>query len=365
MTRRRSSHWRRVKRDMQPNRVTARFISGGRHQTWTAILTSPFKEHTVHTPKSGRRAYQQRMAKERKARQTAAVKQRVKQPRAKKTAAPRPGKIVIATDPRTGKPITWAQAQKAVRDASARAERLAAGLPGDAPERTPRTPAAKKAAAPRKNASRKKAADPPAPLAPVSAPGKNLTGLYLAATCPCQGTGRIYTMREGRITGSVSCPRHGRTARGGRRVTSRRAMTNSGLPGVAGWLAERYRRPRGNMDRKQQRAVKQARRGRYAGPTVVCEACDSGTVNRKLTDRLREHYIAELIKMLEGEGKRVPSKRSLAAAASRAYPYDRCSVCKGIGSVPDEHAGPWFGRTKLPEKHTPTPREIATGKRRK
>jgi len=365
---------------MKPNRVAARFISGGKHQTFTDIARSPLRTKTITNKGNRRKQYQaskrreqreKQAARRREQREAAAAR---KKAAAAKKAAPRPPRKrapspVIATNPRTGEPITLAQAMKAYREANARADRIAAGKPADAPARAPRKRSAKAPAPAKKTAPRKKApaknAPPPPP--PPPEPGKSLRGIYLAATCKCQGTGRIATVeqRDGvtLVAGSVSCPVHGRNARGGRKVLSRRAMTDAGLPGIAGWLDAKYRRPRGNLDRKQERAVRQSGRARYAGPTVACGSCDEGIVNRAFTDQLRERYIADLVRQAEASENRVPAARKLRAAASRAYPYDRCRACRGLGVVPDEHAGAWFGRTQLRAAHRPTARELATGRR--
>lgn len=370
---------RRARHGMRLNRIGARFISGGKHQTFKSIITSPWHKKTITNKSNRRTQYQAHRKRERAAaqkekrrQQREAAKAR-KQAAAAKKAAPRPPSkrtpsTPIAVNPRTGAPITLREAMRSLKEATDRAEWIAAGNTGDPPAKktAPRKSAAAKKVPARKAAAKKSAAKnaPPAPpLPPLSAPGKNLRGLYLAATCPCQGTGRIYTERNGRVSGSVSCPEHGRTARGGRRIFSRRAMTDSGLPGVAGWLDTRYRQPSGNMDRKQERAVRQAGRGRYAGPTVPCGQCDEGIVNRALTDRQREIYLGKAIDKYQELERKIPSRRSLNAAASRAYPYDRCRVCKGLGVVPDEHAGEWLGRTGLRAAHRPTARELATGRR--
>lgn len=375
--------YRQAKRAMRPNRIAARFISGGKHQTFTSIAKAPLRTHTITNKNNRRQQYtaarrreRQQVQRERRrvAREAAAQKRayarRVAQ--LKKTAPkpprkPRTPSVPIAVNPRTGKAITLREAEKALRDATERAERLAAGLDGDAPARAPRAPrktAAKKQQAPRKAAPRKKVAkNAPPPPPPPPGPGKSLRGLYLAATCACQGTGRIYTERNGQITGSTSCPEHGRRARGGRRITSRRAMTDSGLPGVVGWLDAKYRGSRGNLDRKQERAVRQGGRERYAGPVAACEACDEGVVSRAFTDQLRAQYIGRTVEDREFASLRPFGERRLAAMARKAYPYDRCCVCGGVSVVPDEHAGPWFARTRLSTAHRPTSRERATGRK--
>jgi hypothetical protein len=379
--------YRRAKRAMRPNRIAARFISGGKHQTFKAIVTSPWKHKTVTNSTNRRKQYRAHQRRERqkalaeKRRAQRAAQQARKKAAAAKKATPRPSRVrkpnpPIAVNPHTGKPITWAQAQKALREAQERAERLAAGLPGDPPAkraRAPKVPAKKIAPAraqpkptPRPACKPAKPRTPrkkigPAPD-PSAVPGKNLRGVYLAVTCPCQGTGRIAVITNGMVSGSVSCPTHGRTARGQRKTLSRRAMTDAGLPGVAGWLASRKR---GNLDAKQRRAVRQAGRKRQAGPTLECRACDQGIVNRPLTDKLRADYIARILAECEGAGERAPSRRKLAALARKAYPYDHCRQCRGLGRVPSQHAGDWHRRTDLPEHHRLTAREAATGKRPK
>lgn len=368
--------YRRAKRAMRPNRIAARYISGGKHQTFTSIARSPFRAHTI-TDKSNRRSQYQAeqrrkrtaAAREKRAQQRVAAKARKQTAAAKKAAPKAPRKrtpsVPIAVNARTGKTITLREAMRSLKEATERAERLAAGLPGDPPEKVSRP---KRQTGhqprPRKKAAQKKTTrNAPPPPPPPPGPGKSLRGLYLAATCACQGTGRIYTERNGQITGSTSCPEHGRRARGGRRVTSRRAMTDSGLPGVVGWLDAKYRGSRGNLDRKQERAVRQAGRERYAGPVVACEACDEGVVNRALTEQLRAQYIGHTVEDRDFAGLRPYGERRLAAMARKAYPYDRCRVCGGISVVPDKHAGPWFARTRLSTSHRPTARERATGRR--
>jgi len=391
MARRRGGYlareWRRAKRAMRPDRVAARFISGGRHQSFGSILRAPTRATTV-THKGNRRKWhqaakrrEQRAAQAERRRQQQAAQRARKQAAAKKKAAPRkpqPRKPnpVIAVNARTGKPITWAQAQRAVREAQQRAERLAKGLPGDAPASKPRPPrkakpAPSRPAVPRKRVPRSGTPRPARPRvprnlgpvsAPASAPGKNLRGVYYAATCPCQGTGRIAVQRgDGLILGSTSCPKHGRTARGKRKVLSRRAMTNAGLQGLAGWLASRKG---GNRDKQQRRAHRQAERRRYAGPTEPCRACDEGVVNRGLTEQLREQYVARLAADRKFAGRRPLSERTLQAQARRAYPYDHCRECKGLGRVASQRAGGWLRRTTLPQQHRLTARERATGERR-
>lgn len=377
---------------MRPNRVAARFISGGRHQTFGAILGSPWKLHTVTSSANRREQYRALQRRERQAalverrraaRESAAARKREA---AAKKAVPRPPRArkpnpVLVVNPRDGKPITYAQAVKALREAQERAERLAAGLPGDPPAKKTRTAAAAKQpakataarpAAPR--TPRKTSAAPPRPRQesrtrgrrvgpapdPAAAPGKDLRGLYYVLTCPCQGTGRIATLTgDGRIIGSTSCPRHGRAARGSRKVFSRRAMTNGGLPGLAGWLSRR------SGDKSQRRAHRQAGRRRYAGPTEACSTCDEGIVNRELTLTLRAQYAERVQADRLAAGRRALGERKLEALARRAWPFDRCRDCKGLGRVPSERAGDWLRRTDLPQQHRLTARERATGKRKR
>lgn len=373
--------YRRAKRDMRLNRIGARFISGGKHQTFTSIVTSPWKVTTVTNSSNRRDQYRAHRERERKAAQAERRRRQREDAKARKQAAaakksapraprkPRTPDPPIAVNPRTGKPITLREAMRSLKEAQDRAERLAAGLPGDPPAKKASAPRKKSATAPaarkapaRRRPAAKKGAPPAPPLPPLTAPGKNLRGLYLAATCPCQGTGRIYIERNGAVTGSRSCPEHGRTARGSRKIFSRRAMTDAGLPGLAGWLDAKYRRPSGNMDHKQQRAVRQSGRARYAGPTAPCGHCDEGIVNRALTEQLRQRYIGDLLEQAKASESKAPTQRKLKAAASRAYPYDRCRECKGLGVVPDPHAGEWLERAGLRAQHWPTARELATGK---
>jgi hypothetical protein len=374
---------------MTPNRIAARFISGGRHQTFGSILGAPFRQHTVTSGKNRRKQYQAH--KRRQQRAAAAEKRRVQRQAAaerRRAAAarksapkpprkPRPKSPPIAVNPRTGKPITYAQAAKALREAQERAERLAAGLPSDPPGRRPRKTAAKKAVAPKPKPRRKPRPTPrnaaaarpraprtaPLPPDPGAAPGKSLRGVYYAATCPCQGTGRIAAFKDGRVSGSTSCEVHGRRARGGRKVLARRAVKNAGLPGVAAWLGSRRG---GNSDKQQQRAARAAERRRYAGPSEPCRACDGeGTVNRELTEGLRAAHIARVVADHEFAGRRPPGARKLEALARKGYPYDRCRVCAGLGRVASAHSGWWHRDTDLPQAHRLTGREAATGKRRR
>lgn len=381
----------------KPNRIAARFISGGKHQTFKSIAKSPFRTKTITNKANRRQQYQVARRREQRAAQAAkrkAAREATAQKRAyarraaelkrlapKQPRKPRPKSPPIAVNPRTGKPITWAQAVKALREAEERAERLAAGLSGDAPAKKPRVsqPARKGKPAPRrlratqqspirsrrpsspaKRPARKKVGPPPDP---ALAPGKNLRGLYMALTCECHGTGRIATLAsDGRIVGSTSCPEHGRKARGSRKFFARRAMKNAGLPGLSGWLESRRG---GNRDKQQRRAQRRSERRRHAGPTEICSACDEGIVNRELTDDLRAAHISDLIAKYQGMGRRLPSSRQLDAMARKAYPYDHCRECGGLGRVPSQHAGDWFRRTELPQRHTLTARERATGKRQK
>lgn len=368
-----------------PNRVAARFISGGKHQMFKSIAKAPLRTRTVTTGKNRRTQYQAH--KRRQARAAAAEKRKAaaaataeRKAYAKRAAElkklapkpprkPHPKTPPIAVNPRTGKPITLQQAQRALREASERAERLAAGLPGDAPAKTTRPRPAKKVAArlpTRATATRPRSQPPRCPAktrkkqpvpAPV-APGKTLTGVYYAATCVCQGTGRIVQTRDdGTPNGSISCPAHGRKARGQRKFTARRAINDAGLPGLASWLDGKTRRGRGNLDKKQRRASSRAKtRLRHAGPTVECGGCDAGIVNQQLTEDLRGRMVAEL-----GAGENPPSLRKRRAAARKAYPYDLHKACGGLGRIPSQTAGDWHEQANLPEQHRLTPREKAAG----
>lgn len=401
--------YRKAKRAMTPNRVAARFISGGRHQTFTRILVSPLRAKTVTTGKNRRRQYQGRVRRERAAATKRARRERAAQVQRRRDDAAyarsvqdairrrtpnqaRPKSPPIAVNPRTGKPITWAQAQKAVREATERAERLAAGQPGDAP--APRSTGGRKTTAPKKprpgpdGATTRRRSAPKRPARsqrrpsskaakprtrvqpipdPATAPGKTLAGVYYAATCACQGTGRIVQYdRAGNPHGSVSCPEHGRKSRGERKFTAKRAITFAGLPGLESWLDGKKRRGRGNLDKKQERANRRATtRLRHAGPTVECEGCDAGIVNRALTAVLRARFITDLIEKCAAADKKCPSNRKLAAMARKAYPYDHCRACGGLGRVPDSRGGPWFERAQLRERHAPTSRQRASGLRAK
>lgn len=386
MTRRRrrgylAREWRKAVHGMKPNRVAARLISGGRHQTVGSIVKAPLRTKTVTHKGNRRRQYQAEQQRRRKAAQAERRKQQLdarRQAAAARKAAPRKPRVrrpnpVIAVDPYTGKPITWAQAQRAVKRAQERAERLAAGLPADPPPRKKPAakPAPRRAATARKSPTRTPRQQPARPRTtrnlgpapdPAAAPGKNLRGVYMALTCPCQGTGRIAVQRsDGLILGSTSCPEHGRTARGSRKTLSRRAMTTAGLPGLAGWLATRTS---GNRDKQQKRAHRQAERRRYAGPTDPCPACrGEGVVNRDLTEKLRAQHVARQIDDRKASGRRPLAERTLEARARGAYPLDRCRACGGLGRVASAHAGEWLRRTPLPERHTLTARERAAGRR--
>lgn len=384
MARRRAGYftreWRKAKRAMKPNRVGARFISGGRHQTFKAILTSPTRAHTVTTGKNRRTQYQahkrrqaRAVAAERRKAAAAATAQRkayakraaeLKKLAPKPPRKPRPKTPPVAVNPHTGKAITWQQAQE-------RAERLAAGLPGDAPAKAARPRAAKTAppvrtvarpAATRRAQTPRRPGKPrrqPRPIPdPAAAPGKTLTGVYRALTCECQGTGRIVQYKaDGTPNGSISCPQHGRKARGQRKFTARRAVTDAGLPGLVSWLDGKTRRGRGNLDKKQRRASGRAgTKLRHAGPTTECGGCDQGIVNRRLTEDLRDRMIAEL-----GAGENPPSLRKRRGAARKACPYDLHKVCGGLGRVPSGKAGDWHEQANLPERHKLTPREKAAG----
>lgn len=276
----------RMLHHMKPNRVAARFVSGGHHQTFKSIVKSPFMSRTVHTPKTGRRAYEQRMAVERKARVAAAAKAR-KQAVAEQKAAraqlrkqqPRqrpPRRAPVAVNARTGKPITWAQAQAAVNAANREAARIERELAGNAPRKRaprktvapkpeltplqqaiaevkgkqaktakPRKTAAKKPGRPKPTTSRRArpakkqpngAADVIAGLIPARAiltpqasgratpqptrtrasrrAQRGVYGAILRRTCACGGTGRIPVFdSNGDPHGSTSCPEHGRGGR--------------------------------------------------------------------------------------------------------------------------------------------------------
>ena len=399
---------------MRPGRVVARFISSGRHQTFGAIAKSPFKPKTVHTAKSGRRAYQQRVARERKAQAKAAVAER-KQAAANQRAAraelraqqPRPARTrqqPAAVNPRTGRALTWRDAEKGMCDAQREARRIEDELAGrikplpkprkprapkpepaplqravadvqkQQPRKTTRPTSKKKPAAKPKPRAAKKLAPPPDP---TKAPGKTINGIVMAAACACQGTGRIAVIRDGLVAGSTSCPVHGRAgkARGQRKRTTKGAMRDSGLPGLAAWLRKRRTRKRGNSDRRQFEAWKRANsQGRLTGPTLPCEWCEAGhgISERRETMRLREELKAKLADEALAAGKNAPSKRKLIKLARRAYPHELCSHCKGLGVVstsvtltPDgrQPVGEWRATAGLREGHRPTGREQATGKR--
>ena len=147
MARRWDSIAGRALHHMKPNRVAARYLSGGKHQTFTAIAKSPVKAKTVHTPKSGRRAYQQQMARERKAATAQATRARKQAARDQKAARvqqrreqprpPRAQKGPLAVNARTGRPVTWAEAQAAARDANWQAARIERGIGGRTPPTAP------------------------------------------------------------------------------------------------------------------------------------------------------------------------------------------------------------------------------------
>lgn len=436
---------RRSARHMKLNRVAARYISGGHHQTFKAIVKSPFKPKTVGTPARMRKQHQQwnreaskKRAVDRKA-ETAARQARVRaEQKAARTATRGRQRTAAAADgpvnPRTGKPITWAQAQKAVRDANARADRLAAGRDGDAPIRRPRqkkpappatslrravdevkrhSPAPRKTAAPKKAPARKPAKPRPRrakvqPLAPVLAgspppplqrPGRNLTGLAMAATCACQGTGRIIVYgKDGNPNGSTSCPTHGRAGakRGAKRLTTRRAIRDSGLPGLAKWLDRRRTKKRGNADGRQLKAKDQARRQvRHAGPTRACPrpTCEGGLVDRWVTLRLRKQHeddarddAARLVRAAVAHNARVaetgvgremrvpkmPDGRKLKKAARLEFPHSLCPTCGGLEVVEtsarlmqdgQQPVAEWRADARLRKGRRLTARERATGKK--
>lgn len=401
---------------MRPGRVAARFISGGRHQTFGSIAKSPFKSKTVHTPKSGRRAYQQAMARERKVRAAEAAKQRKQaaveqkaaraQQRAQQPRAPRQQRqqAPVMLSPLTGKPITYREALASSRRAEREADRILTGKPARAPRApkptAPKTPlqvaieevqkkqGAKKPAAKPKPA-KKKAAKPRRrvqPLAPVFAgspapkvqrPGRTVSGVVMAATCSCQGTGRvIVNSADGSPNGSVSCPTHGRSgkARGQKRWTMRAAIRDSGLPGLSGRLQRKHTARRGNSDQRQAKAADITRREtRLAGPTLPCEWCQGGISipDRKMIERLRADYISNTLAAVP-EGEKPPSKRKLEKSARLAWPHILCSHCKGLGRVetnatllPDgqQPVAEWRATAGLKKGHRPTGREQATGKK--
>jgi len=418
--RRRRSALDRALHHMKPNRVAARFFSGGRHQTFASIAKSPFKEKTVHTPKSGRRAYQQHVARERKARAAEVAKQRKQaaadqkaaraQQRAQQPRQARQRQAPIAVNPRTGKPITWRQAEVGMRQAQREVDRIEAELAGTVkPKRTrapkapatPRTPlhaaidevkkkqprkrpttTPKPAKKPTRKATRRKVH----PLTPVLAgtpaprlqrPRRTLAGVAMAVTCQCQGTGRIIAYKDGAPHGSTSCPIHGRggKARGSKKWTMRGAIRESGLPGLSGRLQRKRTARRGNSDQRQAKAADITRREtRLAGPTLPCEWCQGGITipDRKLTEQQRADYISSVLAAVP-EGEKPPSKRKLEKLARLAYPHMLCSHCKGLGRVettatllPDgrQPVAEWRVGAGLKKGHRLTGRERATGKKK-
>ena len=85
------------------------------------------------------------------------------------------------------------------------------------------------------------------------------------------------------------------------------------------------------------------RRTRFTGPAVGCGAgCESGIVDRQVTEEARVRLAAQLLAKAEAAEERAPTKRQLAAAARRAYPFRLCGVCGGLGVVPAEAAGDWY-----------------------
>lgn len=432
----------RMLHHMKPNRVAARFISGGRHQTFTSIVKSPTKAKTVHTPKTGQHAYQQRMARERKAAAAQAAKARKQaaadqkaaraQQRKQQPRAPRTRQAPVAVNARTGKPITYAQAQAAVRAAEREARRIEAELAGKKPARkraakaapaqkTPlqraiedvqkgrQRPAAKKAATKRTTSPRKSSGRRVTPIAPVPAgtapvplqhPGRNLTGVAMAMSCECHGTGRIAVYDKGALAGTRSCPVHGRggKGRGAKKRSMRGAIRESGLPGLAARLERKRTSRRGNADERQRKAHEQAaKQVRYAGPTRKCGQCEnsSGIADKRIIDRLRDQHIreerahhAQLIRLAQahnaevdaaGEGKRMkvpkmPSEEKFRKWAREKYPYDFCSSCKGLGRIHASVNTPgtsadqfpvaqWRADAGLRKGRRLTARERATGKR--
>jgi hypothetical protein len=410
---------RRSARAMRPDKVAARFFSGGRYQSFGAIAKAPFKAKTVGTPKTMRKQHQQwtkQRSKQRAAdRKAAAAAKRTQVRAAQKTAATaargqRAARAAAGRpiNPRTGKPITWREAQAGIRQAERELKRIEDGLAGKKPAtRRPRAKAAprpqtplsraiadvqktKKPVAPKKKPAAKKTARkstsrrvipiPPilagaAPL-PLARPGRNLRGVVMAATCECQGTGRIPVYGPGPerpLSGTTSCPEHGRagSGRGAKRLTTKRAIRDSGLLGLGAWLQGRRTKKRGNSDARQSKAWHRAHsEHRLAGPRLECEWCEGGIKERRLTKHLRAEHIAAAIEAAE-EGK-VPSKRKLEAAARRAYPYELCSRCKGLGVVPTsvellqdgtQPVAEWRAGAGLRKQHRLTPRERATGKR--
>lgn len=411
----------RMLHHMKPNHIGARFISGGRHQTFTAIAKSPFKARTVHTPKTGRRAYDQRMATERKTRAAAAARARKQaladkkaaraQQRRRQRRAPRATRQPVAVNPRTGKAITWREAQAGIRAAERELKRIEAELAGRKPVRkraakatpAPKTPLQRavedvrkarkspsaettpaKKAAPKttKPKSRKPRVQPHAPVpagtapAPLQRPGRNLTGVAMAASCECHGTGRIPVYRNLALAGTVSCPKHGRRARGDRKHFTRTAARDAGLPGLKGFLAKKRGKQAKRLDRHQSRVSHRAMHDlRHMGPTGPCPQtahCTNGVWDRKARDVEREVWTAEYVAARTAAGERVPSRRRLRALASRALPYDHCHTCGGLGRVRTSTqvtadgglpVWEWRAAADLKKGHRLTGREKATGKR--
>lgn len=507
--------WRSARRGMRPNRVTARFFSGGRHQTWTGIVRAPVRKRTkTITPKQGRKLHQKRMAGERRTRtkvQAAQRRQRTADQRGARAQArrqnpparkPRPGPIAL--NPRTGRPITWAEAKSGSNRANWQVERIEAELAG---RPAPPEPGARRAAAPkpelpplqaaieeakrapevrararkkraqqqtrqrrereaaqrtvrrkkqlseravrgerekkRRTARRRALTRPqlsqvvaagverllperarltapvsgrtsPAPQAPGQPAGrpnpqpgtaaarrtkrKGTYGAIMSRRCACGGTGRITIYdKDGNPHGSASCPRHGRsgTVRGAKRWTTRGAIRESGLPGLATWLSKRRTRQRGNSDKRQTSARAQAlSRPRYAGPTLKCKGkfCQDGISDHPATTRLREDYITNARitagnaiaaarahnEQVEADGKgrkkrvpQIPTRRQLEKAARRAYPHQLCKSCGGLGVVPttlritrsgQQPAAEWRGTANLKAGRKLTARERSTGK---
>jgi hypothetical protein len=310
-----------------------------------------------------KRAEGRRKADERRTAAKQAAERKKLQP--KPARAPRKKPAPIAVNARTGQPITWRQAQTALRQAEREVQRIEAELAGaPAPKppraRAPRAAAARPAAsasarpAPkRKPARSRKPAQPPDPA--VKRAGRALPRLYYAATCACQGTGRITTYKDGRVHGSAPCPTHGRPARGKKRLTAKRAQQDAGLPGLAAWLAGKRR---GNLDAKQRRAVRRARNDqRHAGPTTGCPHCTGGITNRHLTDQLRDALVTKLLAR-----DKPPGVRKAGAMARKTYPYDKCRTCGGLSVIPAAAAGDWHEQARLRKQHAPTARERPVGR---
>jgi hypothetical protein len=437
---------RRSARSMRLNRVAARFFSGGHHQTFKAIVKSPFKPKTVGTPARMRKQHQQwnreaskKRAADRKAEIAARqVRVRAEQKAARTAARGRQRTAAAAAgpvNPRTGKPITWAQAQTGMRGAAREVERIEGEQAGKTPRRqrpraakpvapsTPlrravadvkkNNPAPRKPAAPRKAPARKPAKPKPSrakvqPLPPVLAgspppalqrPGRSLTGIAMAATCECQGTGRIVVYGpDGNPNGSTSCPTHGRAGakRGAKRLTTKRAIRDSGLPGLAKWLDRRRTKKRGNADGRQLKAKDQARRQvRHAGPTRACPrpTCEGGLVDRWVTLRLRKQHeddarddaarlvraaVAHNARVAEtGDGRemkvpKMPDERKLKKASRLEFPHSLCPTCGGLEVVEtsarlmqdgQQPVAEWRADARLRKGRRLTARERATGKK--